>query len=106
MTMQSLQDIIRLEEALYAAEQAETKKADEWLKQEEIAVNRHYDEELAAIGDELEKRKKETMHRAGEEAKSRIREAEARIGKIQGLDDAALEKFLPRIFRMVVGEKA
>lgn len=92
MTIESLQQILRLEEELAAAEQAEEKKAAVWLKEQQEEIRRHYEEQIRSLEERKGKVKKEAQKAAEVKAGEIQRKAGILVDYLDNLADDLLRK--------------
>jgi len=96
MTMQSLQNIIRLENELHAHEQAERKKITQWLKDTEAEIHAEYQAKRDELASRLEEVKKQTGKEAKKKASAIIRNAGNRASLLADIDDKILSRYLQK----------
>ncbi len=96
MTMQSLQNIIRIENELHANEQAERKKAAQWLKDKEAEINAGYQAKRDELAGKQEEIKKQAGKQAAKKASAIISNAGDRASLLAELDDDPLTRYLQK----------
>lgn len=96
MTMQSLQNIIRIENELHAHEQAEREKAAQWLKVQEAEINGSYQDKRDALASKQEEAKKQAIKQAEEKAHAIISTARKKASFLAALDDDTLTRHLQK----------
>jgi glutathione S-transferase len=105
MPIQSLQDIIRIENELHAKEQAERKKIAQWLKAKEKEIHAEYGGKRDALAARREEIKERTREEAEREAAEIIRHAETRVSSLSGLSDELLVRSLQKYLISILAGK-
>lgn len=94
MTIQTLQDIIRIENKLHADEQAARKKAAQWLQEKEAEIRAEYGAKRDALAARREEIKKQAGKKAEAKAADIVGRGKREAARLAGLDDALLRACL------------
>ena len=96
MTMPSLHKIVAVENELHAVEQAEEKKADLWLKEQEEQILAGHKQRLAELEAKSEAAQEEALRAAEKEAAGILEAAEQKAAQLSGLSDETLCRVLQK----------
>lgn len=102
MPIRSLQNIIRVENELYANEQAEAEKIEKWQQAKEKEIIAEYREKYDKLEDRRNKIKQQAVKDAEKRASEILRAADQKTSRLAGLDDKTLSSLLREHLRSIV----
>jgi len=105
MTMQSLQNIIKIENELHANEQTERKKISQWLKEKETEIDSEYAEKRNVLSDKREEIKKRIGEEAAKRASDIVNKADKRAVFLTQIDDDTLCRYLQQCLTSILSGK-
>ena len=103
MTMQSLQNILKLENELHAVEKSEEEKARLWLKQQHREILRVHEQDLSTFEHKRAKARNRAEKEASRDAEKMVQEAKDHAEYLVGKSDSILRSILENFLNKSVG---